>query len=199
MFLIFLYVTLFIGFFYSLFKVLLYTSNYFLFIDEYFVSKIENINDNLILNYLGLNKNDDIDNSENIKEQTQKKNLNKFLRLDFLISLTLGIIWFLFPILVIDLKDYRKTNRLGKYLGIFTLISGYISLLAIKKNNNKYKKQVFLTKIFCSIIVLISFIMIITYTKKIELNNIISISLSCIWFTINYLGLIESIELNKLI
>lgn len=222
MFLIFLYLTIFIGFIYGLFKLLLYISNTFLLIDEYFVSKISKIEDETILNYLGINAENNLNDNEvqtkpeqltQVKVQSQvdmednknsqqlneinNKNLNKYLRLDFIISLFLGIIWFIFPLLVINLKDNKGSKSIGKYLGLFTLLSGYISLLSIKKNDPIYKQKVFITKILCSIIVLLSFLTIISYTKKIEIYNIISISLTCIWFTSNYLGLMETFNFNK--
>jgi len=197
MFLIFLYLTIFIGFFYGLFKLLLYISNTFLLIDEYFVSKISKIEDDIILNYLGINAHVQAEQEQEPLTIINNKKLNKYLRLDFLISLFLGIIWFIFPILVINLKDTKRSKNIGKYLGLFTLLSGYISILSIKKNDPKYKQKVFITKILCSIIVILSFLTIISYTKKIEIYNIISVSLTCIWFTSNYLGLMETFDFNK--
>ena len=47
----------------------------------------------------------------------------------------------LFPVLVINLKDTKKTKSIGKYLGLFTLLSSYISILSIKRNQPKYKKK----------------------------------------------------------
>ena len=127
MFSILLYLTIFVGFIYGIFKFLLYISNTFLLIDEYFVSKIKKIDDDIIVNYFGINTENIIDSNNNIntnknikvennikeqndinaqvKDEEQKlkvinknnnKKINKFLRLDFLISLFLGIIWFYF-------------------------------------------------------------------------------------------------------
>lgn len=170
-------------------------SSSFLLIDEYFISKMENFDDDIIHKYLGTNAKD-INQNLDEKNLRSENIINKYLRLDFIISLSLGIIWFLFPILVINLPNKKKTNEIGKYLGLFTLISGFLSLLAIKKEKENNKQKVFIVKMICCFIVLLSFFIIVSYTIKIEIYNIISIILVCIWFTNNYLGFNESIKLK---
>ena len=213
MFILLFYLTLIIGFIYGIFKILLYFSNSFLLIDEYFVSQMEKFDDEIIHKYLGTNAKDisqELKNNNKNKEnkinepnQHSEKNenninqvINKYLRLDFIISLTLGIIWFIFPILVINLPDKKKTKEIGKYLGLFTLISGCLSLFSIKKKDDNYKQKVFIIKMMCCFIVLLSFLIIISFTKKIEIFNIISIIFVCIWFSNNYIGFMESIKLK---
>lgn len=124
------------------------------------------------------------------------KKLNKYIRYDFLISLFLGIIWFLFPILVINLKTqekikfFKKEKFVGKYLGLFTLVTGVITLSYLKKDT-KEKIKILYTKVFCASIVILSLFLNIYYLKRIEITNIITLFLTTIWLFNSIIGILE--------
>ena len=165
---------------YLIFHLFVMFSKSFNLIDEKFTNMVKNIKDKPI-NYLFKEKN---------------KKLNKYLRYDFLISLFLGIIWFLFPILLINLTlnekvHFIKNNKyLGKCLGLLTLLSSIISLLYLKKDS-KEKIKILYAKLFGSLSVIISLFIIIGYFKRIEITYIINLFLTSIWLSNSVLGIME--------
>lgn len=167
---------------YLIFHLFVLFSKSFNLIDEKFSNMVKNIKDKHINNLF--------------KEKDTEKRLNKYLRYDFLICLLLGILWFLFPILLINLNineklTFVKTNKyLGKYLGLFTVISSIITLFYLKKEN-KEKIRIIYTKLFCCILIIISLFVNVWFLKRIEITYIINLFLLSIWMGNSVLGILD--------
>lgn len=164
-------------------------ANLFLLIDERFVSTLQEKNDTLTNKLLEPEET----NQEN-KNQENKK-LNRHLRFDFLLTLTLGIIWFTFPRLLFnfttkELSNMSKENRyLGQLLSILVLLTSIISVKTIKKKKSLDKKMVLMTKLFCAIVILLIQFIYIHYLKRISGYNIITLVLISIWMSNSILGI----------
>ena len=225
MFEIFLFIAVFFGIIYGIFKLFYLLSNSLLLIDETFINYIKSIDDNTIQKFINeedfsektnfLEKSldqkvnevskatnevskatNEVSKATNevAKEDKQKK-LNRHLRLDFFISLVFGIIWFLFPLLIINLpgEHIKKKDSIyiGKTLGLFTLISSLWPLFNISKKDYKYKRNILVGKFTCAILTMISFLLIVFFRKTMSFGNIISIIMTAFWVANGYYGLLK--------
>ena len=118
-----------------------------------------------------------------------------YLRFDFFISIALGIFWFLFPIFVLNIKLQGKGRYLGKYLGLFTLISCYLPLFNIKDKEISEKKKVLLTKLFVALIIIITFFIHVYYLNRINPYAIFSLFLTTLWMANSFLGIYDGFDL----
>ena len=219
MFEIFLFIAVFVGIIYGIFKLFYHLSNSLLLIDETFINYIKSIDDNTIQKFINeedfsektksfleksldqktksfLEKTNEVSKATNevTKEDKQKK-LNRHLRLDFFISLVFGIIWFLFPLLIINLpgEHIKKKDSIyiGKTLGLFTLISSLWPLFNISKKDYKYKRNILVGKFTCAILTMISFLIIVYFRKTMSFGNIISVIMTAFWVANGYYGLLK--------
>ena len=162
-------------------------------IDDYFTNKINNVEDFFVKKLLNKKINENLNESDNKK----RKNLNMYLRFDFFISIALGIFWFLFPIFVLNVKLEGTGRYLGKYLGLFTLISCYLPLLNIKDKEINEKKKVLITKLFVAVIIILTFFIHVYYLNKINPYAIISLFFTTVWLGNSSLGIYEAYDLHK--
>ena len=125
----------------------------------------------------------------------KQKKLNRHLRLDFFISLIFGIIWFLFPLLIINLptEHIKKKDSIyiGKTLGLFTLISSLWPIFNISKKDYIKKKAILVGKLMCAILTMISFLLIVYFRKTMSFGNIISVIMTAFWVANGYYGLLK--------
>jgi cation transport ATPase len=241
MFRIFLFVAVFFGIIYGIFKLFFHLSNSLLLIDETFINYIKSIDDNTIQKFINeedflektksfLEKSLDQKTNEVVDQKTnevvdqktnevvdqktnevvdqkvskatnevanedKQKKLNRHLRLDFFISLVFGIIWFLFPLLIINLpgEHIKKKDSIyiGKTLGLFTLISSLWPLFNISKKDYKYKRNILVGKFTCAILTMISFLLIVFFRKTMSFGNIISVIMTAFWVANGYYGLLK--------
>ena len=248
MFEIFLFIAVFFGIIYGIFKLFYHLSNSLLLIDETFINYIKNIDDNTIQKFI--NEEDFLEKTKSFLEKTnfleksldqkatnevvdqktksfleksldqktnevasfleksldqkktnevtnkdKQKKLNRHLRLDFFISLVFGIIWFLFPLLIINLpgEHIKKKDSIyiGKTLGLFTLISSLWPLFNISKKDYKYKRNILVGKFTCAILTMISFLLIVFFMKTMSFGNIISVIMTAFWVANGYYGLLK--------
>ena len=206
MFDIFLYLVIFFALVYGVFQGLLSLSNSLFLIDEYFVDSFKNNNDKLLNNLISKkidSKENDMDNKENNQdninskneEKYRKKKINTYLRFDFFITLFLGIIWFIFPKLLINLnkdeiiKINPENKYLSKWIATFTLITCYLPLTYIKNDNIKKKKEALICKLILAIGIIIMYLVYIYYIKRINLSNIINTIFLSVWIANSILGL----------
>tara|TARA_Y100000389_G_C17356998_1_gene461667 strand:- start:360 stop:977 length:618 start_codon:yes stop_codon:yes gene_type:complete len=203
MFDIFLYLAIFSALVYGVFQGLLSLSNSLFLIDEYFINSFKN-NDDKILNNL-ISKNIDpnqnyVNNKQNEAdnindEKYRKKKINSYLRFDFFITLFLGIIWFIFPKLLINLnkeeiiKINPENKYLSKWIATFTLITCYLPLTYIKNDNIKKKKEALICKLILAVGIIIMYLVYIYYIKRINLSNIINTIFLSVWISNSILGL----------
>jgi len=213
MFEIFLFIAVFFGIIYGIFKLFYHLSNSLLLIDETFINYIKSIDDNTIQKFIN---EEDFSEKTNFSEKSldqktksfleksldqkktnedKQKKLNRHLRLDFFISLVFGIIWFLFPLLIINLpgEHIKKKDSIyiGKTLGLFTLISSLWPLFNISKKDYKYKRNILVGKFTCAILTMISFLLIVYFRKTMSFGNIISVIMTAFWVANGYYGLLK--------
>ena len=162
-------------------------------IDDYFTNRINNVEDFFVKKLLDNNRKENL----NELEEKKRKKLNMYLRFDFFISIALGIFWFLFPIFVLNIKLQGKGRYLGKYLGLFTLISCYLPLFNIKDKEISEKKKVLLTKLFVALIIIITFFIHVYYLNRINPYAIFSLFLTTVWLCNSSLGIYEAYDLHK--
>jgi hypothetical protein len=201
MFRIFLFVAVFFGIIYGIFKLFYHLSNSLLLIDENFINYIKSIDDTTIQKFI--NEEDFLEKSldqkanepNGVANGDKQKKLNRHLRLDFFISLVFGIIWFLFPLLIINLpaEHIKKKDSIyiGKTLGLFTLISSLWPLFNISKKDYVKKKAILVGKLMCAILTMISFLLIVYFRKTMSFGNIISVIMTSIWVANGYYGLLK--------
>ena len=185
MFLIFLFLAIYIVFIYLVFKILTETSSYFLLVDEYFMDKINKSTDSLLQNF-----------KNNSKSDKKESSYNRYLRYDFFITLLLGIVWFLFPKLLFNFTHQELFSLPGdfKYLGqslaILTLLTCIIPVKTLKKED-KDKKLVLGTKLFCAVMIVVIQLIYVYYFPRFHMYNLISIILLSIWSANSLQGLIH--------
>ena len=97
MFLIFAYIAIFVAAIYLFFKFLVVSSSYLLLIDETFLNKIQDSEDSIIQKFRNPAPSDIVEESNPNDSKKITNELNTYLRMDFFITLILGIIWFIFP------------------------------------------------------------------------------------------------------
>ena len=184
-----------VGIVIGIFKFFLYFVNSLLLIDETFVTKIKNTNSE-ILNKLV--DEDNKDNKDNIEDEKKIKKINKALRLDFLISLILGLSWFIYPFMLIQMNEVDIAKKspsdkyLGKWLALMVLASNMISIRYIKSGDLISKQYMLFVKLLCAILVLITTLIIVINTKKIFISNIISLIFTSFWLANSAVGLLIS-------
>lgn len=191
MFLIFLFLAIYIVLIYLIFKLLTGISSYFLLIDEYFMSQIQNSTDKLVISFKNKSTN------ENNKSQNNKNYiLNTYLRYDFFITLILGIVWFIFPKILFNFT-YQELSQLPgdfKYLGqslaIITLLSCITPIKTIKKTE-KEKKIVLAAKLFCAIVILLIQLIYLYYIPRFTIYHIILVVLLAVWSANSLSGLLN--------
>jgi len=188
-----IFFTIFIIIVYIVFHLFVQLFKSFHLIDDYFTNRINNVEDFFVKKLLDKKKNENLNEVEDIK----RKNLNMYLRFDFLISIALGIFWFLFPIFVLNVKLEGTGRYLGKYLGLFTLISCYLPLFNIKDKEISEKKKVLITKLFVAIVIIITFFIHVYYLNKINPYAIISLFLTTVWLANSSLSIYEAYDLHK--
>ena len=188
-----IFFTIFIIIVYIVFHLFVQLFKSFHLIDDYFTNRINNVEDFFVKKLLDNQKNENLNETEDLK----RKNLNMYLRFDFLISIALGIFWFLFPIFVLNVKLEGTGRYLGKYLGLFTLISCYLPLLNIKDKEITEKKKVLITKLFVAVIIIITFFIHVYYLNKINPYAIFSLFLTTVWLANSSLGIYEAYDLHK--
>ena len=197
MFDIFVYLVIVCALIYGVFQGLLALSNSLFLIDEYFVNSFKDNDDTIIKNLMGnINNKDSNENRiENENEEKKRNKMNIYLRFDFFITFFLGIIWFIFPKLLINLnkEELKKINPENKYISkwiaIFTLISCYLPLLYIKNDKIKKKKEALICKLILAFGVIILYLIYIYYIKRINFSNIINTIFISIWISNSILGL----------
>lgn len=181
MFNIIIYFALFCVIIYFTFHGLVKLSSSIFLIDENFQEKMEDSSEKIIQQLVDLPEN--------------KNRINTYLRIDFFISLSLGIIWFIFPKLLFQFnsEDLRllppDMPYLGQSLGIITLLTSIISMKTIKKKNENEKKLVLGTKLFCAIIILIILFIYLYYMGRVNYYSIISLFFISFWISNSILGL----------
>ena len=199
MFKVILATSIFLGIIYGVFKIFFWLSNSLFLIDENFVNYIKSYNDPTIQKFIDSNEdilNSDLDLEEKDKKPEdlikRNKKINKHLRLDFFISLFFGFIWFLFPVMVIDIKrlNTNKTIYIGRTLGLFTLISCLWPLHYIRNGDYKSKKKIVAAKFICACITMLSFLLIVFFRKTMSFGNVLSVILTSIWCANGYYSLI---------
>ena len=202
MFDIFAYLVIFFAIVYGVFQGLLAISNSLFLIDEYFVNSFKYNEDKIIKNLIGIDDNkinnetingDKKNIDKNLEER--RKKINVYLRFDFFITFFLGIFWFIFPNLLINLNkdEIQKINQENKYLSkwisIFTLITCYLPLLYIKNDNIRKKKEALICKLILAFGIIILYLVYIYFIKRINISNIINTIFLSIWISNSILGL----------
>ena len=186
MFLIFAYIAIFVAAIYLFFKFLVVSSSYLLLIDETFLNKIQDSEDSIIQKFRNPAPSDIVEESNPNDSKKITNELNTYLRMDFFITLILGIIWFIFPKLLFqftkqELKYLPPDFRyLGQSLSILTLFTTMIPIKTIKKNTYD-KKLVLGTKLFCALVILIIQASYIYFYQRITLGNLITAVLLAFW------------------
>lgn len=191
MFLIFIYLAIFIAAIYIFFKFLVVTSSYLLLIDENFLNKIQDTEDNIIMQFrnpASSNTNNTVTNNDENSHQEEKitNELNSYLRMDFFITLILGIVWFIIPKLLFQFSPTELKylppdfKYLGQSLAILTIFTTIIPIKTIKKNTYD-KKLVLATKLLCAIVILIIQASYIYFYQRINVGNIITVLLLAFW------------------
>jgi hypothetical protein len=126
----------------------------------------------------------------------KESSYNKYLRFDFFITLFLGIIWFVFPKLLFNFTRQELINLpsdfnyLGQSLAILTLITTIIPVKTLKKED-KDKKLVLGTKLFCAVTIVIIQLIYLYYIPRFTMYHLISIILLSIWSANSLQGLIH--------
>ena len=206
MFLIFAYIAIFVAAIYLFFKFLVVSSSYLLLIDETFLNKIQESEDSIIQKFRNPAPSDTSDelNPEDIDNKKITNELNSYLRMDFFITLILGIIWFIFPKLLFQFTNQELKylppdfKYLGQSLSILTLFTTMIPIKTIKKNTYD-KKLVLATKLFCAIVILIIQASYIYFYQRITLGNIISAVFIAFWSCNSLCGFLvkRTLQLKK--
>ena len=201
---VFLFLTIIIGLIYGVFQLFFYAIDSFVLIDENFVSNVKEKNNTLLNFFLikdeeTLSKNDENDeNDENDKRRIKLKRINIAIRFDFFISSLLSILWFCYPFMLMQLTEYEmglkspNDKYIGKWLALMLLFTNIISLKYIKDGKLFSKQFLLLVKLLCSIVILITTLMIIIFTKKLYVSNIINVILTSLWMANSAVGLFIS-------
>ena len=201
---VFLFLTIIIGLIYGVFQLFFYAIDSFVLIDENFVSNVKEKNNTLLNFFLikdeeTLSKNDENDeNDENDKRRIKLKRINIAIRFDFFISSLLSILWFCYPFMLIQLTEYDmglkspNDKYIGKWLALMLLFTNIISLKYIKDGKLFSKQFLLLVKLLCSIVILITTLMIVIFTKKLYVSNIINVILTSLWMANSAVGLFIS-------
>jgi hypothetical protein len=131
--------------------------------------------------------------------KSEKKNAssyNRYLRYDFFITILLGIVWFIFPKLLFNFTSQELTTLppdftyLGQSLAILTLFTCIIPVKTLKKED-KDKKLVLGTKLFCAAMIVVIQLIYVYYVPRFNMYNLISIILLSIWSANSLQGLIH--------
>ena len=206
---VFLFLTIIIGLIYGVFQLFFYAIDSFVLIDENFVSNVKEKNNTLLNFFLikdeeTLSKNDKNDEKDNEKDNEKDKRRIKLKRIniaigfDFFISSLLSILWFCYPFMLMQLTEYemglksQNDKYIGKWLALMLLFTNIISLKYIKDGKLFSKQFLLLVKLLCSIVILITTLMIVIFTKKLYVSNIINVILTSLWMANSAVGLFIS-------
>tara|TARA_B100000795_G_scaffold94782_1_gene69504 strand:+ start:283 stop:876 length:594 start_codon:yes stop_codon:yes gene_type:complete len=191
---IFFIIAVMFGLIYGVFKFFVYIIDSFVLIDETFISSVKNKN-STFLDFFLL---EEADESLEEKTRIKLKRVNMALRLDFLVSSILGILWFFFPFILLQLTETQIAQKspqdkyIGKWLALILLFSNAISLKYLKNGKIFSKQFVLLTKLMCACIILITTLIILINTKKMYISTLINIIITSIWLSNNAVGLFIS-------
>lgn len=191
---VFFLLALIFGLLYGVFKAFVYLIDSVVLIDERFVSNVKQSN-NSLLNFFVLNEED-----ENVKEEekSKMKKIDSSLRFDFFISSLLAVLWFFYPFMLIQLttdeiiKKSPEDKYIGKWIGLILLFTNIMTLKFIKEGKTFSKQFILLIKLIAACIILITMIMIVCFTKKLYVSNIINIILVSLWLSNSAVGVFIS-------
>ena len=191
---VFLLLAIIFGLIYGVFKFFVMIFDTFSLLDERFVSNVKERN-NSLLNYFISN---DEDETQEKDTRRKMKIINRSLRFDFFISTILGFFWFIYPFMLIQLtfdeieKRSPEDKYLGRWLGMIVIFTNIISLRFIKNGKLLSKQSILLVKLLCASMILITSLMIVTFTKKLYLSNIVNIIFTSLWLSNSAVGLFFS-------
>tara|TARA_B100000963_G_C22493020_1_gene610134 strand:- start:629 stop:949 length:321 start_codon:yes stop_codon:yes gene_type:complete len=89
-------------------------------------------------------------------------------------------------------KRSPEDKYLGRWLGMIVIFTNIISLRFIKNGKLLSKQSILLVKLLCASMVLITSLMIVTFTKKLYLSNIVNIIFTSLWLSNSAVGLFFS-------
>ena len=149
---VFLLLAIIFGLIYGVFKFFVMIFDTFSLLDERFVSNVKERN-NSLLNYFISN---DEDETQEKDTRRKMKIINRFLRFDFFIGTMLGLFWFIYPFMLIQLtfdeieKRSPEDKYLGRWLGMIVIFTNIISLRFIKNGKLLSKQSILLVKLLCA-------------------------------------------------
>lgn len=191
---VFLLIAVIFGIIYGVFKFFVMLFDTLSLLDERFVSNVKERNNSLLNFFIS----SDEDETQDKDTKRKMKIINRSLRFDFFISTLLGLVWFIYPFMLIQLTPDQIEKRspedkyLGSWLGMIVIFSNILSLRFIKNGKLLSKQSILLVKLICSCMILITSTMIFSFTKKLYLSNIINIILTSLWLSNSAVGLFFS-------
>ena len=96
---VFLLITVIFGIIYGVFKFFVMLFDTFSLLDERFVSNVKETN-NTLLNFFITNEEDETQDKDTRRKM---KIINRSLRFDIILSTLLGLVWFIYPFMLIQL------------------------------------------------------------------------------------------------
>tara|TARA_B100000767_G_scaffold54109_1_gene49769 strand:- start:6887 stop:7516 length:630 start_codon:yes stop_codon:yes gene_type:complete len=169
----------------------------FINIDEKIISNIKKKKSN-ILNFL-LGNDEKIDNGKTMK----LKRINHAIRFDLVLSTLIGILWFIYPFMLIqknriEIMDKSPDDRyIGRWIALILLFSNIYSFRYLNNGEIFSKQYILFIKLLCAILIIITSTIITCLIKKLYFSNIINILLVSIWFSNSLIGLFFSYKDNK--
>ncbi len=169
----------------------------FINIDEKIISNIKKKKRN-ILNFL-LGNDEKIDNGKTMK----LKRINHAIRFDLVLSTLIGILWFIYPFMLIqknriEIMDKSPDDRyIGRWIALILLFSNIYSFRYLNNGEIFSKQYILFIKLLCAILIIITSTIITCLIKKLYFSNIINILLVSIWFSNSLIGLFFSYKDNK--
>ena len=76
-----------------------------------------------------------------------------------------------------------EDKYIGKWIALMLLFTNIISLKFIKTGKLFSKQYILLVKLLSALVILITMTMIVCYTKKLYLSNIVNIILTSLWLS----------------
>lgn len=196
---IFFLILIIVGIVYGIFQFFLYIVNSLFYIDERFVEKIKNSNNEQLNHFIDEPKESDKELNEKDKVREEKiKIINRALRFDFFICTLISVLWFFYPFMLLQLTESDIEKRvpsdkyIGKWLSIILLASNVFSFRYIRNGKLFSKQYILLIKLICACLVILTTIMIVINTKKLYISNIISLCLTSLWLANGAVGLFLS-------
>lgn len=182
----------------SIIKCFILFEEKFINIDEKIISGIKKKESN-ILNFLLGN-----DNKDEKDEKTMKlKRINRALRVDLILSTVIGILWFIYPFMLIqknrlEIKEKSPNDiYIGRWISLVLLFSNIYTFRYLNNGEIFSKQYILFIKLVCAILIIITSTIITCLIKKLYFSNIINILLVSIWFSNSLIGLFFSYKDNK--